>query len=772
VDKVGGLNQDLAYPVFRKAGRKAIFWKSLEGIALIETITLKDDQMFLVSDRTGEIKSGIEGHGLYFEDTRYLSNLELTINGQAPQALNYNADYNIAATFHLSSPYFSQLQALDSSIAQAQTAVAHAVSIIRKRQVQNGLLEELKFTNFHPETLTVEFTLKVSADFADIFEVRGYPRHLEGTASQVEVRDGGKRLQFRSNPVKPEIPVRALQFESSLAPQSYEINEVVSPHNGLVFPQVALHYRLELQTEQAVILNLNASPVQAGNDIAARPLTDSRFAQQVAAAHATFEQWEKDCMVVQSNDFLFNRLMRTSRLDLRSLLQRSGDYMVMTAGLPWYFSFFGRDSLIASIQTLSLDVNIARDTLRALAQYQGKEFNDWRDEEPGKILHELRRGDMTLSGEMPHGPYYGSVDSTLLFIWCYALTLEWTGDREFFKELWPAVEKGLDWAARYGDMDGDGFIEFNRRSERGILHQGWKDSDESMGGSLGPHPAGPIALVEVQGYYYAALTSTARVLRRFGDTSQQALAGTLDTQAARLKEAFNREFWWPEEQFFAQALDGQKKQVRNITSNPGHCLWSGIVDQDKAAPVAARLMQPDLLSGWGIRTMSSADPTYNPMSYHNGSVWPHDNSLIAAGLRRYGFEKETLDLVEQLLAAATTFPDSRLPELYCGFPRVEDGIEEAAPAAYPVSCSPQAWAAGSGPYLLQTLLDLQPDGDNQTVRANPVLPASLENLTLRGLRIGNNRVNLACWRNPQTGEIQALTTRSEETPVDSATTYK
>jgi glycogen debranching enzyme len=236
-----------------------------------------------------------------------------------------------------------------------------------------------------------------------------------------------------------------------------------------------------------------------------------------------------------------------------------------------------------------------------------------------------------------------------------------------------------------------------------------------------------------------------------------------------LKEAFNRQFWWPEENFFAQALDGRKQQVRNVTSNPGHCLWSGIVDADKAAAVAARLMQPDMLSGWGIRTMSSLDHTYNPMSYHNGSIWPHDNSIIAAGLRRYGFDKEALALAEQLLAAAATFPDSRLPELYCGFPRVEDGIEEAAPAAYPVSCSPQAWAAGSGPFLLQTLLDLQPDGDTLTVRANPVLPASLENLTLHGLRIGHSWSNLAFWRDPKTGGIQTLTTQSEASPANHVT---
>ncbi len=733
---------------------------------MIETITLKDDQMFLVSDTAGEIKNGLEGHGLYFEDTRYLSNLELCINQQAPQALNHNVDYNIAATFHLSSPFVSQLQPVDSSISQTMTAVAHAISIIRKRQVQDGLVEQLKFTNFHAEPLSLDFSLKVSADFADIFEVRGYPRHLEGTASKAEVKNNGQRLEFRSTPVKAGVAVRTLTFESSLVPASYEVHELVSPLNDLTFPQVALHYQLELETGQAVTLNLVARPGQGQATGDSADLDSAGFAARVRQAHATFEQWEQDCTQVETNDYLFNRFMRTSQLDLRSLLQRSGDYMVMTAGLPWYFSFFGRDSLVASIQTLSLNVNIAKDTLQALARYQGQEFNDWRDEEPGKILHELRRGDMTLSGEMPHGPYYGSVDSTLLFIWCYALTLQWTGDQEFFKELWPKVERGLDWAKNYGDQDGDGFIEFNRRSERGILHQGWKDSDESMGGSLGPRPAGPIALVEVQGYYYAALAETAKVLRRFGDAAQQARAQSLADQAARLKEQFNQKFWWPEENFFAQALDGQKAQVRNITSNPGHCLWSGIVDEDKAAQVAARLMQPDMLSGWGIRTINTLDPTYNPMSYHNGSIWPHDNSLIAAGLRRYGFDREALTLIEQLLDAATTFPDSRLPELYCGFPRVEDGIEEAAPAAYPVSCSPQAWAAGSGPLLLQTLLGLQPDADTLGVAARPVLPAKVDHLTLQGLKIGNRRINLAFQRDAKTGEIRTLSTQSEASPTN------
>jgi glycogen debranching enzyme len=750
-----------------KADRIGVASGLLKVSVLTETITLKDDQFFLVSDTTGEIKNGLEGHGLYFEDTRYLSCLELTINQQPPQVLNASADYNIAATFHLSSPFVSQFQQVDSSISQAQTAVAHAISVIRKRQVKGGLVEQLKITNFHPEPLTVDFSLKVCADFADIFEVRGFPRQLKGTASRSKVLDNGQRLEFRSTPVSPEVPARTLSLESSLAPVRYEINELVSPLNQLTLPQVVLHYRLELETGQPVVLNLVARPGTAGSQAESRPDLDSAgFAEQVRQAHAVFKQWEEECAQVQTDDYLFNRLQKTSLLDLRSLLQRDNHgHLVMTAGLPWYFSFFGRDSLITSIQTLGLNPNIAIDTLRALAGYQGKEFNDWRDEEPGKILHELRRGDMTLSGEMPHGPYYGSVDSTLLFIWCFALTLQWTGDREFFTELWPNVERALEWAEKYGDLDGDGFIEFNRRSERGILHQGWKDSDESMGGTLGPHPEGPIALVEVQGYYYAALTEIAKVLRQFGGPERQGLAQDLETRAARLKEKFNQDFWWPEANFYAQALDGQKQPVLNITSNPGHCLWSGIIDQDKAPLVAARLMQPDMLSGWGIRTISAFDPTYNPMSYHNGSTWPHDNSLVAAGLRRYGFDREALALIEQLFDAAATFPESRLPELYCGFPRSEDGIEEAAPAAYPVSCSPQAWAAGSGPFLLQTLLGLHPDGETLTVSASPIFPAGIEKLSLTGLKIGRTRTNFTFWRDSETGIIQTKTTPYQETPV-------
>ncbi len=725
---------------------------------MIETITLKDDYTFLVSDLSGEVQPGLQGHGLYYEDTRYLSGLELTINGLAAQVLNSSADYNIAATFHLSSPHLPSADMQDSTVAASQTAVAHAVGIVRRRLVQGGLHEQLEFTNFHSEPVTLEIGIKVTADFADIFEVRGFPGSREGETVQLKVEDDGQRLVFSSVPGKPELPVRTLNFSCDRWPDRCEQSHYKSLLNNSSLPQVVLYMSLNLPTNQPKTLRMQIIPEAASAMAVAAQPAEENFASQVARMRQVYRQWSQDCSQVSSNDYLFNQVLQISTLDLRSLMQRDGKNLIVTAGLPWYFTLFGRDSLVTAIQTLSLNPQIAIDTLRALAAYQGKKTDDWRDEEPGKILHELRRGDMTLGGEMPHGPYYGSVDSTLLFIQCFAETLRWVDDQALFAELWPAVENALNWATTYGDADGDGYIEFSRRSARGILHQGWKDSDESMGGSMGPHPVPPIALIEVQGYYYAALRELAGTLRHFGDTAQQERARQLEEQAARLKTRFNQDFWWPEAGFFAQALDGQKNQVRNITSNPGHCLWSGIVDQAKAAPLVERLMQPDMLSGWGIRTMSTLDPTYNPMSYHNGSIWPHDNSLIVAGMRRYGFDREALALAGQLFDAAATFPHSRLPELYCGFGRVDKGIEERVPAAYPVSCSPQAWAAGTAPLLLQTLLGLEADAADHSLKINPLLPPNLHEITLRGLRLGQTRLDLTLKRQPQTGKFEVIGT--------------
>jgi len=731
----------------------------------MESITLKDDLIFLVSDRAGEITNGPEGFGLYLQDTRYLSRLELRINGEKPQLLSQTADYNLAATFRLSANYQVQLDEQDSTIAPAWTLAAHAVGIARRRFVKGGMVENLEITNFHAQPVKVILELQLGADFLDIFEVRGFQREKNSHAVGTTVLCEGQVVNFHSEPLEGHSgTTRNLRLECNRSPLGYSQKTIKNTLNGLELAEVTLTFEFELEPHQSQSLSLQFLPDPL------EPLDENicdlvqikspvNFATEVSAMRQVYTDWQNICTRLKTSDYGLAKLFETSTLDLRTLMQKHRQGLMVTAGIPWYFTLFGRDSLITGIETLSLNPQIAVDTLRVLAAYQATEFDDWRDSEPGKILHELRLGDMTLSGEVPHGPYYGSVDSTLLFILCFTETLKWLDDPAFFAELWPNIERALQWAEEYGDIDGDGYIEFKRRSRKGILHQGWKDSDESMGGSLGPRPSLPLALVEVQGYYYAALTGLTETLQRYGNPAQIKLSERLEAKAASLKEKFNREFWWPEEKFFAQALDGQKSQVRNITSNPGHCLWSGIIDDDKAAGLVARLMQSDMLCGWGIRTMSATDPTYNPMSYHNGSIWPHDNALILAGLRRYGFHNETQKVAGELLAAAATFPDYRLPELYCGFARNEAGNMEHAPAAYPVSCSPQAWAAGATALILQTLLGIQADARNKTLVVEPLLPDGIDDLILLGLRMGNSRVSLSFWRDPVSNQIDLDSTQ-------------
>ena len=719
-------------------------------------ITLKDDHTFLVSDHAGEVLNTPEGSGMYLHDTRYLSRFELLVNGQKPHNLSHTLDYNVACTFHLSAGHFGEM---DRGGETTVGLIAHMVSITRRRYIRHGLVETLEFTNYYPSPVQVDVALRLGADFIDMFEVRGMPRPTPGKPVSIDVPGDGSAVVFRTHGDDTSRPhkQRTLLFASNLTPERWDIETDQSSLTGEPAPQIVLHYRLDLQPRAPLVMHLRVTPepdhAAPVDLLGVSENIEARFREQVAAAKSVFDEWLLRCTRVESDSYMLDGVFRTSALDLRALMQQEPQGLVVTAGLPWYFTLFGRDSLITALQTLSLNPQIAIDTMRALAAYQATDFDDWRDSEPGKILHELRRGDMTIAGETPHSPYYGSVDSTLLFIMLYAAMLDWTGDRALFEELWPNVQRALEWAWNYGDIDGDGYIEFKVRSPRGILHQGWKDSDESIGGTLGPRPTQPLALTEVQGYYYAALTGLARILRRYGNTEQHELASRLDSQAATLKEQFNRDFWWEEEGIFVQALDAQKRPVRSVTSNVGHCLWAGIVDEAKAPVVVSRLLKSDMLSGWGARTMSTTDPTYNPMSYHNGSIWPHDNSLLIAGLRRYGFDEETVMVASEILEAAATFPDYRLPELYCGFPRGEGPFRESAPAAYPVSCSPQAWAAGTSILILQTLLGLQPNSDEGTIEAKPLLPPGVDTLTLLGLRVGAVSFDVTAARDAATGEV-------------------
>jgi glycogen debranching enzyme len=422
----------------------------------------------------------------------------------------------------------------------------------------------------------------------------------------------------------------------------------------------------------------------------------------------------------------------------------------VAAGIPWYDTLFGRDSIITSLQLLPIRPQVAADTLSILARLQATAHDAWRDAEPGKVLHELRTGEMALANEIPQTPYYGSVDSTPLFLVLLSEYERWTADLALVDRLWPHALAALEWIDQSGDLDHDGFVEYSRRSERGLINQGWKDSADAIRWADGRLAEGPIALVEVQGYVFQARRGMARLARRRGDA---AMAERLEASAEDLRTRFEAAFWLEGPATYALALDGDKRAVDSVTSNAGHVLWSGLASPERAAGVAASLTGPDLFSGWGIRTLSAAMAGYNPISYHIGSIWPHDNAICATGLWRYGFGDEASRVAGALLEATQYFRDARLPELFCGF----DRSSSPYPVPYPVACSPQAWAAGATFQLVEAMLGLAPDAANHELELrNPMLPAWLPDVRLENLVVGDAVVDLLVRRSDGSTGVEVL----------------
>ncbi|HEY7635779.1 MAG TPA: amylo-alpha-1,6-glucosidase, partial [Gemmatimonadales bacterium] len=444
---------------------------------------------------------------------------------------------------------------------------------------------------------------------------------------------------------------------------------------------------------------------------------------------------------VRSDSLWVTRIAARAGGDLEMLRSSILGRQFFAAGVPWFATLFGRDSLIAALQVLPFQPELAAETLRLLARYQGDREDHWRDEQPGKILHEFRRGEMARAGAIPHTPYYGTVDATPLFLILLGNYASWTGDLTLFDELRPNVERALEWMTRYGDGDGDGYIEYHSTSEHGLINQGWKDSGDAIIDADGQLATPPIALVEVQGYAYEARRQTAMLFQRSGDDARaQGLLG----EAQTLRERFNRDFWVEGLDFFALALSGEKRPLPVISSNPGHVLWAGIADPDKAGATVKRLMAEDMFSGWGVRTLAATERGYNPVGYHLGTVWPHDNAFLAAGCRRYGFDEAATRIFVALCEAATYFEHDRLPELFAGFSRAEFD----APIRYPVACHPQAWAAGSILYLLQVMLGLVPDGFRRRLQVvNPLLPEGMDFLELEEVHVGGTPIRLRFSRN-------------------------
>jgi glycogen debranching enzyme len=683
-----------------------------------KVLAIKEGETFLYSDIAGNLDDRREyGHGFYHRDTRFLSHFHLKVSGRDPILLSSSSERAYMSYVDLTNPeLFSNGD---------RTVPQQTLNIRRVRAIKGRLFERIRVKNYNPHHVVTNMTFSLAADFADIFAVRGFRTEGSGHLEPPVVR--GSRAEFTHRGMDKVTRKTVIEFGAE--PDRLDV----------VGDQVVAEFTLALAPHQTRLISMTVDPVIGE----VRPL-GVEFDSAVHHLRRSYEDWEQESTQITTDNEVFNNLLVRGLRDLRALYTSTDQGGIITAGIPWYVAVFGRDALIASHQLLTVNAKPARDALRLLARYQGKKDDPWRDEEPGKILHEIRRGELAGAGAIPHTPYYGSVDTTPLFIFLYAQSFRWTGDIEFARELLPNVTAALNWIDNYGDRDGDGFVEYQTRSPRGVHNQGWKDSFDSVVHADGELAPPPIALVEVQGYVYMAKNRVADVFEALGDYRS---AVRLREEAAELKARFNHAFWMEDEQFFAMALDRDKRQVRTVVSNPGHCLYADIVDSDKAAHVASRLLRPDMFSGWGVRTMSKGALAYNPMSYHNGSVWPHDNALIAAGLKRYGQVKATNRVVTALFDASIHADYMRLPELFCGFTRRTPN----QPVGYPVACSPQAWAAGAPLLMLQAILGISARAHENMLTVNkPHLPPWLNVVELRNLRVGSSTISLVFRRE---GEI-------------------
>jgi glycogen debranching enzyme len=718
---------------------------------------LKHANFYLLTDSFGDIHNDARGLGLYRGDTRLLSCSVVRIGGERPVLLQGSVGANFRGGVQMTNP--SADRNPDAKVHPTDELTGRTIGISRERVIgAEGLSERLRITNHAALPVSVEVELELGSDGADIFEVRGYPRRERGRLLPIAVAD--RRVTFRYDGldhrrrlthVAFSDPWRDLAAVGDVAPDA--------PDTGA---HLRMGWALALSPGEVrdvawtIWQTIRAEPSPPAEDVPTGPGDLAALfpdPPRISADEGTaaYHAWERGTTRAESDHELFNLVIKRSVSDLRLLVNEGPgpNQRYVAAGVPWFATLFGRDALISAFQALAFRPQIAVETLDVLAAYQATEIDDWRDAEPGKILHELRTGEMASSGELPHTPYYGSVDSTPLWLILFGATFDWTGDRGMVDRLWPNAVAALSWIDTYGDRDGDGLIEYQRRSERGLVNQGWKDSSDAIRDRTGREAVAPIALAEVQGYVFDAKVRMARLARVRGDVD---LADRLEREAEALRIRFEEAFWVEDQRYYAMAIDADKRAADAIASNAGQCLWSGIVAPDRARDVIDRLLHPDLFSGWGIRTYASGQAGYNPIGYHTGTVWPHDTSLIAAGLKRYGFDDASNRLVSQILEAAQRFPDYRLPELFCGF----DKADATTPVPYPVACSPQAWAAGASFLFLETMLGLSAHAERHELElSHPHLPEWLGKVTLTDLRVGDASVDLLFhrWRGTTSAEV-------------------
>jgi glycogen debranching enzyme len=672
---------------------------------------LKHDDSFGVFDHNGDIQhAGLGEQGIYHEGTRFLSLLAFRLGNLQPFLLSSTIkNDNLLFAVNLTNP--------DLYVNGGVALRRGDLHIFRTKFLwQATCFESFELANYSLIPVELSFTLQYDADFADIFEVRGMKRSARGRRLPDEVSADRVVLGYRGlDRVTRRTTIEFAPGPEQLSASRAYFHRMLPPGKR---EQFALSYHF---------------------DIDDRPRRRTSAGSALDAAERERRSKADQCLVRTSNDE-FNRWLERSSSDLQMMLTKTEHGLYPYAGVPWFSTAFGRDGIITALSTLWLNPQIARGVLRYLAAHQAQERIAERDATPGKILHEIRCGEMAALDEVPFGLYYGSTDSTPLFVMLAGAYYERTGDRAFIDAIWPNVHAALDWLDRYGDIDGDGFVESARLTSRGLAQQGWKDSWDSISHADGALPAGPIALCEVQAYAYAAKSAGARLADAFGESDY---ARELLVQAQTLRNRFNEMYWSEDLASFAVALDGEKRPCGVVASNAGHCLFSGIANEDYAKQIAERLLREDCFSGWGVRTLATAEVRYNPMSYHNGSVWPHDNAIFAAGLANYGLKDAVNQVITGLFDASTYFELRRLPELFCGFRRREG----EGPTLYPVACAPQAWAAASVFMMLQACLGLSIDGAAAQVRFGaPTLPAFLDEIRIKNLAVGNARLDLVVDR--------------------------
>jgi len=664
------------------------------------TVTLVEGTSFCLSGRTGNIVPDTP-HGLFFLDTRFLSRFELRVNGHRVEPLTVAVDEPFAATF------------LGRSRPQPGRADSSLV-VIRRRWVGRGLREEITLRNYSSDQCMAHIEMLVDVDFADLFEVKEDRVGHRGTYSH-------------------ELDTSFLRFgwqrEGRRRTVTVGFSRPASSDTGSASWRAELEPRGEWSVCIDVVAHVEGVEIEPRYRCG-QPVEHSKPVRRIA-------EWREQVPQVVSDHPPLDQAVARAAEDLGALRifdPEHPDRVVIAAGAPWFMTLFGRDSIIASWMALLADPDLALGVLETLARFQGEKVDADTEEEPGRILHEMRFG-MAASLSLGGGTiYYGTADTTSLFVMLLGELRRWGLGSDVVERLLPHADRALDWIGRYGDRDGDGYVEYQRFSAHGLANQGWKDSWDGIRNADGSFPEGPIALCEVQAYTYAAYVARAHFAQEAGDT---ATFETYRRRAADLKAAFNRDFWIEDRGWYAQGLDGAKRPIDSLTSNMGQCLWTGIIDRERAPIVAARLMDHDVFSGWGVRTLASSMAAYNPVSYHNGSVWPHDNALIASGLMRYGFVEEAHRIIEGMLDVAW-LSGGRLPELFSGLGRDEISV----PGAYPTSCVPQAWAAAAPLMFVRTMLRLDPWVTHGRLWLAPALPSWLKELRVQRVPMGKDRIDI------------------------------